>query len=213
MRVPGQWQSFNGPGRQTSIIQDFPGGSDGKGFACNVGDLDSIPGLGRSLGEGNGNPLQHSHLANPHGQRSLADYSYKVAGCKVGVAKSQTQLSNEAHTHTSSFQGGCCWLHIRKMDGGKACQHTCARTLGLGHTRLQGRLENIVQLCGAQEKEEKGFCGQLATFTTCPIQILPQQNKRYYIKSDYGFWGCQKHSHLQTIRTDSAQVSIYASSQ
>ena len=36
----------------------FPGGSDGKESACNAGDLASVPGLGRSLGEGNGNPLQ-----------------------------------------------------------------------------------------------------------------------------------------------------------
>ena len=36
----------------------FPDGSDGKEFACNVGDSGSIPGLGRSPGEGNGNPLQ-----------------------------------------------------------------------------------------------------------------------------------------------------------
>ena len=35
----------------------FPGGSHGKASACNEGDLDSIPGLGRSTGEGNGNPL------------------------------------------------------------------------------------------------------------------------------------------------------------
>ena len=47
------------------FIKDFPGGSDGKASACNVGDLGSIPGLGRSLGEGNGNPLQYSHLENP----------------------------------------------------------------------------------------------------------------------------------------------------
>ena len=37
---------------------DFPGGSDGKDSAYNAGDLGSIPGLGRSPGEGNGNPLQ-----------------------------------------------------------------------------------------------------------------------------------------------------------
>ena len=43
----------------------FPGGSDGKASACNAGDLCSIPGLGRSPGEGNGNPLQHSCLENP----------------------------------------------------------------------------------------------------------------------------------------------------
>ena len=43
----------------------FPGGSDSKASACNVGDLGLIPGSGRSPGEGNGNPLQHSCLENP----------------------------------------------------------------------------------------------------------------------------------------------------
>ena len=43
----------------------FPGGSDGKASVYNVGDAGSIPGLGRSPGEGNGNPLQHSCLENP----------------------------------------------------------------------------------------------------------------------------------------------------
>ena len=42
----------------------FPGGSDDKESAFNVGDLGSIPGLGRSPGEGNGNPLQYSYLDN-----------------------------------------------------------------------------------------------------------------------------------------------------
>ena len=42
----------------------FPGGSDSKASACNTGDLGSIPGLGRSPGEGNGNPLQYSCLEN-----------------------------------------------------------------------------------------------------------------------------------------------------
>ena len=42
----------------------FPGGSDSKASACNVGDLGSIPGSGRSLGERNGNPLQYSCLEN-----------------------------------------------------------------------------------------------------------------------------------------------------
>ena len=43
----------------------FLGGSDGKESASNVGDLDLIPGLGRSPGEGNGNLLQQSCLENP----------------------------------------------------------------------------------------------------------------------------------------------------
>ena len=42
----------------------FPGGSDGEASACNAGDQGSIPGSGRSPGEGNGNPLQYSCLEN-----------------------------------------------------------------------------------------------------------------------------------------------------
>ena len=45
-------------------ILDFPGGRDGNEFACSVGDLGSIPGLGRSPGEGNSYPLQYSGLEN-----------------------------------------------------------------------------------------------------------------------------------------------------
>ena len=43
----------------------FPGGSEVKASACNVGDLGSIPGSGRSSGEGNGDPLQYSCVENP----------------------------------------------------------------------------------------------------------------------------------------------------
>ena len=48
----------------------FPGGSDDKESACNAGDLALIPGSGRSLGEGNGNPLQYSCLGNPIDRRA-----------------------------------------------------------------------------------------------------------------------------------------------
>ena len=47
------------------LVLVFPGGSDSKASAYNVGDLGSIPGLGRSPGEGNSNPLQYSCLENP----------------------------------------------------------------------------------------------------------------------------------------------------
>ena len=55
---------------KTDIEQDntnslFPGGSEDKASAYNAGDLGSIPGLGRSPGEGSGNPLQYSYLKNP----------------------------------------------------------------------------------------------------------------------------------------------------
>ena len=46
------------------VTLGFPCGSDGKASACNAGDLGSIPRLGRSPGEGNGNPLQYSCLEN-----------------------------------------------------------------------------------------------------------------------------------------------------
>ena len=49
----------------STLIWGFPGGAEVKASACNAGDLDSIPGLGRSPGEGNGNPLQYSCLENP----------------------------------------------------------------------------------------------------------------------------------------------------
>ena len=53
----------------------FPCRSVGKVCACSAGDLGSIPGLGRSPGEGNGNPLQYRGLEKSHGQRSLVDCS------------------------------------------------------------------------------------------------------------------------------------------
>ena len=54
-------------------VRGFPGGSEVKVSACNVGDLGLIPGSGRSPGEGNGNPLQYS--GESQGQRSLVGYS------------------------------------------------------------------------------------------------------------------------------------------
>ena len=49
----------------TPVFLGFPGGSAGKEYACNAGELVSIPGLGRSPGEGNGSPLWYSCLENP----------------------------------------------------------------------------------------------------------------------------------------------------
>ena len=64
---------------------DFPGSLAGKESFCNAGDLGWIPGLGRSPGEGHGNPLQYSGLENP------MDRDWKAT--VHGVAKSQTRLS------------------------------------------------------------------------------------------------------------------------
>ena len=59
----------------TGLNSDSPGGSDGKASVYHERDPGSIPGLGRSPGEGNGNPLQYYCLEKCHGQRSLLGYS------------------------------------------------------------------------------------------------------------------------------------------
>ena len=69
----------------------FPGGSEVKAFAWNVGDQGLIPGLERSPGEGNGNPLQYSCLENP-----MEGGAWKAT--VHGVAKSRTRLSDFTHS-------------------------------------------------------------------------------------------------------------------
>ena len=66
-----------------SPTRGFPGGSDGKASVYNAGDLGSSPGLGRSPGEGNGNPLQYCCLENPMDRGAWYATVY-------GVAKSWT---------------------------------------------------------------------------------------------------------------------------
>ena len=63
------------------------GGSVDKEFACNAVDLGLIPGLGRSPGEGHGNPLQYSGLENPMDRGAWW-------AAVLGVTKSRTRLSN-----------------------------------------------------------------------------------------------------------------------
>ena len=74
----------------------FPGGSEVKASACNVGDLGSIPGSGRSPGEGNGNPLQYSCLENP-----MEGGAWRAT--IPGVTKSRTRL-NFISLHFTSYQ-------------------------------------------------------------------------------------------------------------
>ena len=70
-----------------SAYTGFPGGSDGKESACNVGDLGSIPGSGRSPEEGDGNRLQYSCLENSMDRGAWQATVYEVA-------QSQTQRSD-----------------------------------------------------------------------------------------------------------------------
>ena len=77
------WKEF----RRSALFMGFPGGSDGKESACNVGDLGSIPGLVRSPGEGDSYPLQYSGL-----EKSMYRGAWQTT--VHGVTKSQTQLSD-----------------------------------------------------------------------------------------------------------------------
>ena len=79
----------------------FPGGSEGKASACNVGDLGSIPGLGRSAGEGNGNPLQY----------------FCLEAAVHEMAKSHTRLDS----FTSHGSGSLLLLAVRSSDSTFQC--------------------------------------------------------------------------------------------
>ena len=96
-------QSFN----YWTTKKDFPGGSDGKASAYNAGDSGLIPGLGRSPGEGNGNPLQYSCLENPmDGEAWWATVD--------GVTKSRTRLSNCTSLHSAFIESSLIDNHFIK---------------------------------------------------------------------------------------------------
>ena len=79
-RVPWTVQSLGSQrvghnGTTFTFTLGLPGGSEGKASACNAGDPGLIPGLGRSSGEGRGNPLQYSCLENCMDRGALMGYS------------------------------------------------------------------------------------------------------------------------------------------
>jgi len=86
----------------------FPGGLDGKEYACNEGDPGSILGVGSSLGVGYGNPLQYSCLENLHGHMNLmgcSPWGYKESG------------TTEQHIHTGKCKSTSLlqWIVIRNF--------------------------------------------------------------------------------------------------
>ena len=95
----------------TKDKKGFPGGSEVKASACNVGDLGSIPGLGRSPGEGNGNPLQYSHLENPMDRGAWWATVH-------GVANSQTErlhsLTHSQKTEAPRWLLDLLWNSLRE---------------------------------------------------------------------------------------------------
>ena len=89
----------------------FPGGSDAKESTCNageMGDLASVPGLGRSPGEGNGYPLQYSCLENPHGHRSLAGYSPR--------GRKESDTTERLSTVQVQTIQSCCKIELENIE-------------------------------------------------------------------------------------------------
>ena len=106
------WNSHNNEGFKWHT-EGFPGGSVGKESARNVGDLGLIPGLGRSPGERNDNPLQYSCLENSmDGEAWWATVH--------GVAKSWTWLSNFTHS-LSSLRGNYLPVTFPHYMGSRNC--------------------------------------------------------------------------------------------
>ena len=77
------------------FFTNFSGGWDSKAPACNAGDPDSIPGLGRCPGIGNGDPLQYSCLENPTDRGAWWD-------TVCGITQNQAWLSTQNHSRA-------CW--------------------------------------------------------------------------------------------------------
>ena len=88
-----EWECEAEPGNLYRQVRlGFPSGSDSKASVYNAGDLGSIPGWGRSAGEGNGNPLQYYCLENPMDRGAWKAIVH-------GVAKSRTWLSDFTSLH------------------------------------------------------------------------------------------------------------------
>ena len=112
-------------------MECFPGGSDGKESACNVGHLGLIPGLGRSPGGGHGNPLQYPCLENPHGQRSLVGYSPLGRKELDMTERLNTRTYPWNHTTWSLVAGFLVWHNVFAAAAAKllkSCPTLCDAT-------------------------------------------------------------------------------------
>ena len=136
-----------------SVTYDFLGGSDGKASAYNVGDPGLIPGLGRSPGEGNGNPLQYSCLGVP-----MDRGAWWATVC--GLAKNQARLRDwttkgRSHTH----EGPADWSPPHQESQGFLCledwQGEGSRDVPTGHsaTPLWGHVAFLWNQLGSQVRK------------------------------------------------------------
>ena len=96
----------------SSFLFGFPGGSDSKASACSAGNQGSIPGSGRSPGEGNGNPLQYSCPENPMSSRAWQPTVFPVVmyGCESWTIK------KAEHQGINAFELWC-WRRLLRVLG------------------------------------------------------------------------------------------------
>ena len=120
------------------LIMGFPGGSDGKKSTCNVGDLGSIPGLGRSPGGGKGYPLQYPCLKTPwtKGRQDWATFTHSLLETHYG----QVQTTLHALSHFTFRQP---WLFYRRGKGLQMLDHAPTVLVISGERGLEPNLSNF----------------------------------------------------------------------
>ena len=190
----------------------FPGGSDSKESACSVGDPGSIPGLGRSAGERNGNPVQYSCLENSMGRRA---WQVTVHGVAESDTSEWLTLWLHSHLHlveaTGSYDYGLgrevvavSWVPTGKAQGPTETQQ---RVTGL-HRGMH--TEGRIQGTGLDQVPEPVLTRLLCRWTTrksvtpCEDDV-PEKHFRHLSAvvphpicqslNSYGFWL----SHIETV--------------
>ena len=126
----------------SSINSGFPGGSEVKASACNVGDLGSIPRTGRSPGEGNGNPLQDSRLESPMDGGAWWATVHGVAKVRARLSDFTfyfTSLHYQLDVLLSSYKPAR-WVHGGSVGSG----HTSRSTQKMVDSRVPAHLTGVM---------------------------------------------------------------------
>ena len=97
----------------------FPHDLAGKESACNTEDLGSIPGLGRSPGEENGNPLQYSYLENPMDRRAWWAAVHGVAKSRTRLKRLSSRVPNRIIQLITKAQSAPWWLNYQMQEVGE----------------------------------------------------------------------------------------------
>ena len=97
------------PRRLLGVLVGLPGSSDAKESACNIGDPCLVPGLGRSPGEGNGNPIQCSCLENLMDRGAWRAAAYRITRVGHDWSDLAHRIPNDLLTATSHFSINYSW--------------------------------------------------------------------------------------------------------